>query len=197
VGVFEMFGDAFDERGRAGDGDGEDGVGEVVAVGDESGFGGWAAGAAAGAQLLLPGVAATDGVEVGVRGAGPVDAHGEGQVLVAGCVGQVIEGLEGLGAFASGAGGEHAGQGGAGGVRGGVAVVEGGAGAVGGQRAGQAEQQATHAAAGASVAASWRAVSMRVSKPSWRWPRCSASSHWAVAYPWPMRWRVPISRVRV
>jgi hypothetical protein len=176
VGVAEVAGDGLQEGGGAGDGDGEDGVGEVAAVGDEGGLRLRALGAATGAQLLVARVAAADGVEVGVESAGPVDADEESQVLVAGLARQLGEGVEGVLGCASGAVGEHADQGGAGGVGGGVAVVEGGAGAEGGQGACEAQQQSAHAASAgvwpvASAAAWVRAPAMRASKLSCRVPR--------------------------
>ncbi|KYK14916.1 hypothetical protein AUW26_00085 [Streptomyces sp. CC71] len=87
AGPLQGFGDVADEGGGSGDGDSEDGAGEVIAMGDEGGGGEFSPRAVAGMKALFPGAAAADGVEVAVGGAGLVDADGEGQVAVARCDG--------------------------------------------------------------------------------------------------------------
>lgn len=84
AGALECFGDVVGERGGSLDGDGEDGTGEVVALGHQGGLGLAAAFSVAGEDAFFAGVAAADGVVVAVEGAGLVDADGDGEVAVAG-----------------------------------------------------------------------------------------------------------------
>lgn len=204
AGLFQGFGDVADEGVGALDGDGEDGAGEVVAVGDECGLGAFSAGAFAGVDALFAWVAAAHGVVVAVGGAGLVDADGEGEVAVAGCGGstgclQVGVGGEGVFAGAALGCGEHADELGAGGEGAGVAVVEDAAFTGGLERACQAQDEPGHGwCAGVRAAvASVAQAAARSSKDVWWVPRVVRGLAVVLVCPWAMRWRVPSRRLMV
>ena len=156
------------------DGDGEDGVGQVVTVGDDGGRFHRAAGAGGGGDSAVAGISATDRVVVAQPDSWPVGTDremepgkvGEPDSCDSGAcprVGPVAGDSEG--------GGDHAGEAGAGGVCGGVAV--GGKVAVfapGLHRPTELEQEAGHALTASVCHAAPTASATRPEKDSARSP---------------------------